>query len=184
MLSQPILDSLSERYGKPLNVPKGYDLLVEDIIATTKLYISSTTLRRMYGAVQSDVKPSHHSMQTIARYLGYADINAMCDELGIDDYWTPIRKPMLPEDLIAKIEEKFGGKIDTAKQCEALSAAILSEVKEYISTSTLRRLFGFGTPDTRTVSKYVLCLIEKICRRLIAMIINPSRLSNSKTLII
>lgn len=44
---------------------------------------------------------------------------------------------------------------------EALSVAILLELKEYISTSTLRRLFGFETQDTQTISKYVLAAIEK-----------------------
>lgn len=50
---------------------------------------------------------------------------------------------MLSKEIIARIEQKFGGAIKYPKDCEGLSNAIKQACKQHISPSTLKRLFGF-----------------------------------------
>jgi hypothetical protein len=51
---------------------------------------------------------------------------------------------MLSEIIKRKIEEKAGQRIRYSRDCETLADKILSECKCGISSSTLRRLFGFS----------------------------------------
>lgn len=50
---------------------------------------------------------------------------------------------MLPPYVKTRIEKKYGQAIRYPKDCEGLSADISSKIKEQISASTLKRLFGF-----------------------------------------
>lgn len=50
---------------------------------------------------------------------------------------------MLTREIIARIEQKFGGTIRYPKDCESLSIAIKQACKKHISPSTLKRLWGF-----------------------------------------
>ena len=51
---------------------------------------------------------------------------------------------MLNQEIIKKIEEKFGKKLQYSQDCESLSEAILEETGERISVATLKRLTGFA----------------------------------------
>lgn len=51
---------------------------------------------------------------------------------------------MLSEIIKQKIETKFGQRIRYSRDCETLAEKIMSECKCTISSSTLRRLFGFA----------------------------------------
>lgn len=50
---------------------------------------------------------------------------------------------MINQEIIKKIEEKFGKKLQYSSDCEALSEAILEETGERISVATLKRMAGF-----------------------------------------
>ena len=50
---------------------------------------------------------------------------------------------MINQEIIKKIEEKFGKKLLYSQDCEALSEAILEQTGERIAVSTLKRMAGF-----------------------------------------
>lgn len=52
---------------------------------------------------------------------------------------------MLNQEIIKKIEEKFGRKLQYSNDCESLSEAILEETGERLSVATLKRMAGFAS---------------------------------------
>lgn len=52
---------------------------------------------------------------------------------------------MLNQEIIRKIEEKFGKKIEYGRDCEALSEAIIEETGQRIAVATLKRMTGFAS---------------------------------------
>lgn len=53
-----------------------------------------------------------------------------------------VLKPEIVE-LINTVEEKYGKKLDTTNDFEAFSSFLYMQIKENISTSTLKRLWGY-----------------------------------------
>ena len=60
--------------------------------------------------------------------------------------------------LIKKVEEKYGRKVNTSTEFEALSVTIERETGDYVSASTLKRLWGYVTlqPSPRIATLDVL----------------------------
>lgn len=54
---------------------------------------------------------------------------------------------MLSQDLIKKIEEKFGMEVRYPEDCNALSQAIFDKTHKVLGTTTLKRAFGFLEKD-------------------------------------
>lgn len=50
---------------------------------------------------------------------------------------------MINQEIIKKIEEKFGKKLQYSNDCEALSEAIIEETGQRIAVATLKRMTGF-----------------------------------------
>ena len=52
---------------------------------------------------------------------------------------------MLNQEIIRKIEDKFGKKLQYSNDCEALSEAIIEETGQRIAVATLKRMTGFAS---------------------------------------
>jgi hypothetical protein len=52
-------------------------MLHEDILNTTNVYLSVQTLNRVLGIIKSDFRPSLHTLNTLARYLNYASFDEL-----------------------------------------------------------------------------------------------------------
>lgn len=69
--------------------------------------------------------------------------------------------PQIPEItlLLQEVEKKYGRKVSTSTDFESLSVVIEHEIGEYISSSTLKRLWGYVTlkPTPRISTLDVLC---------------------------
>ena len=61
--------------------------------------------------------------------------------------------------LLEEVERKYGRKVSTSTDFESLSVMIEHEIGEYISSSTLKRLWGYVTlkPTPRISTLDVLC---------------------------
>lgn len=61
--------------------------------------------------------------------------------------------------LLEEVERKYGRKVNTSTDFESLSVVIEREIGEYISSSTLKRLWGYVTlkPTPRISTLDVLC---------------------------
>lgn len=67
---------------------------------------------------------------------------------------------MLPEKIIGSVSIKFGKPIRYPKDCEALAAVISDECGENVSSSTIKRLFGF-VKNVEQPRLYTLDIIAK-----------------------
>lgn len=101
-----------------MKTPADFDLLHDKIFERTHVMVSSTTLKRIWGYIKSDYKPSSNSLDALALFLGYNDYDSfhkgsgtpegrapsnivlsqhidVCEDLKPDDditlYWVPDR---------------------------------------------------------------------------------------------
>lgn len=61
--------------GRKLQTPKDFDFLRERIYARQHMLISRTTLMRIWGYVEEDVKPRKSTLNILTQFLGYRDWN-------------------------------------------------------------------------------------------------------------
>ncbi|MBR1410879.1 MAG: hypothetical protein IJ580_07260 [Prevotella sp.] len=109
--------AVEDTLRQAIQTPKNFQFLREQIYARLHLLISTSTLKRVWGYLQSDVEPSQSTLDTLARFVGYADYQHFCqydsvkgeessnlilgrhidvkESLDIDDrltlYWLPNR---------------------------------------------------------------------------------------------
>ena len=76
----PILRSQIETaIGHSVVTPKDFDSLRDMIFSRLHIYVSSTTLKRIWGYLNDDVTPRQSTLNILARYLGYVDFKAFAN---------------------------------------------------------------------------------------------------------
>ena len=63
---------------KKLQTPKDFEFLRERIYARLHILVSRTTLMRLWGYVDEDVKPRKATLDILSHFLGYEDWDAYC----------------------------------------------------------------------------------------------------------
>lgn len=71
--------SIEYALGHPVSSPKDFNNLSEAIFTRLHEMISSSTLMRLWGYVESDVKPRTHTLTILSRFLGYRDWADFCN---------------------------------------------------------------------------------------------------------
>lgn len=85
MNSEIVYKALQEKIelavGFKMKSPRNFDDLSQHILTTTKQYISPITLKRFFGYVKTNnsKKPYRHTLNVLAQYIGYIDIEAFED---------------------------------------------------------------------------------------------------------
>ena len=64
---------IEKALGKKCQTPKDFSILREQIYARLNIFISPTTLMRLWGYVNEPVKPRRGTLDTLARFLNYHD---------------------------------------------------------------------------------------------------------------
>lgn len=64
---------VERKFGRVLASPSDYDILSVTIYEYQNDRISSSTLKRIFGYIESESKPSRSSLNILARYVGYYD---------------------------------------------------------------------------------------------------------------
>lgn len=72
--------------GKPMQTPKDFEFLRERIYARLHIFISRTTLMRIWEYIDEKVEPRRNTLDVLTRFLGYT---------GWDEYE---RNTMLPKE--------------------------------------------------------------------------------------
>lgn len=72
-MRQRIITDIEESIGHKVQTPKEFDSLSARMTSRTGQYISSTTLRRLWGYNREDVQPRRTTFNILAKFLGYAD---------------------------------------------------------------------------------------------------------------
>lgn len=92
-----LLRKVEAKYGQRPQTPGMFDMLALDIKKTCGQPISASTLKRVWGYVQSTHEPSLETLSLLARYVGSHDWNEFrqtCSESGF------INRPVITADLI------------------------------------------------------------------------------------
>lgn len=76
---------IEEKLGKKLRYTSDYDALSYDIERITRQRISTNTLKRLLGCIQSVQEPRLFTLDVIAQYLGYENWDVYILSLGKDD---------------------------------------------------------------------------------------------------
>ncbi len=63
---------------RKMATPKDFDFLRERIYARLHILVSRTTLMRLWGYLDEAVTPRKATLDILARYLGYQDYDAFC----------------------------------------------------------------------------------------------------------
>lgn len=71
--------------GRSPQTPKDFDLLSERIFARTGEMVSRNTLRRIWGRMDDEHEPRHNTLSILARFIGYADIEAFVSKSAMTD---------------------------------------------------------------------------------------------------
>lgn len=70
-------------FAKELKVHSDFALLSDDIFAKIKIYVSQTTLERVWNySTRGYSNISHSTLNILSRYAGYENWDAFCQELG------------------------------------------------------------------------------------------------------
>lgn len=59
--------------GQAMRTPKDFELLRERIYARLHIFISRTTLMRLWGYIDEKVEPRRNTLDILVRFLGYTD---------------------------------------------------------------------------------------------------------------
>lgn len=81
-------------FGGSLDSPMDYEALAEEIKGKTKLHVSATTLKRVFGYIKSSNAPSGATLGILARYCGYAGWADWCAKHGLEAGNKKERKQM------------------------------------------------------------------------------------------
>ena len=71
-------------FGGSLDSPMDYEALAEEIKGRTKLPVSATTLKRVFGYIKSSNAPSGATLGILARYCGYTGWADWCAKHGFE----------------------------------------------------------------------------------------------------
>lgn len=66
-----------------LKTPADFDLLHDRLFERTHVMVSSSTLKRIWGYVESGHRPSSKSLDALVQFLGYSDYDSFCQGSGI-----------------------------------------------------------------------------------------------------
>jgi len=66
-----LVREVESRFGRKINSQKDCNALSTNILDTCREYLSPATLRRLYGLLATNSKPSHVTLDILSRYAGY-----------------------------------------------------------------------------------------------------------------
>ena len=78
---QFLKDEVARTFGSRLKTATDFDTLSESIEARIGSLLSASTLKRLWGYVQPQIKPRMSTLDLLARYCGRGSYAALCAEL-------------------------------------------------------------------------------------------------------
>ncbi len=75
---EQLLQEIETALKKKLTTPKDFEYLRECIYARLHVFISRTTLMRIWGYLDEGVTPRKGTLDILAQYLGYQDWDGFC----------------------------------------------------------------------------------------------------------
>lgn len=92
-LSKELIKRIEAKLGRQLKYSADCELLAQAIEDITGERLGVTTIKRLFGFAGEQVEPRGTTMDIIAQYLGYRDMNHMASKLGNEadiSMFTPV----------------------------------------------------------------------------------------------
>lgn len=67
---------IEKAVGFSMRTPRDFDHLAELVYSRTNERISASTLKRLWGYLDNDIKPRQFTMDVLAKFIGYANYEA------------------------------------------------------------------------------------------------------------
>ena len=107
--------AIERTIGKTLETNSDFESLSNSIYEKTRVSISTTTLKRIWGYLSESVTPRRYTLDQLARFIDYDDFDAYCTSLVTDEEPRP-QKDSAAEDSPSR----------TPLPTEEISGAVLS----------------------------------------------------------
>lgn len=78
-----LLNEVEKKYGHRVSTTKDFESLAAVVKNVTGDYISSSTLKRLWGYVTWNPRPRHATLDILSRYTGRHDFEAFCEEFKL-----------------------------------------------------------------------------------------------------
>ena len=72
-MNRPLCMEVEKALGKKLCTPKDFDLLRKNIYDRLHIFISTTTLKRVWGYLHDEVQTTQGTYDILAKFIGYRD---------------------------------------------------------------------------------------------------------------
>jgi hypothetical protein len=82
MISKLIQEKVEMRFGRPIRYAKDCEILAGSIHAFTGEKISCSTVKRLFGLIESENEPRLYTLDIIAQYLGYINYDNLLQEFN------------------------------------------------------------------------------------------------------
>lgn len=82
MLSKLIQEKVEGRFGRPIRYAKDCEILSVNINAITGEKISCSTIKRLFGLIESENEPRLYTLDIVAQYLGYINYDHLLQEFN------------------------------------------------------------------------------------------------------
>ena len=73
-----LLNDIEQAVGSSMRRHSDFVWLSDRIFARLRVYVSHTTLKRLWGYIDEGVQPRESTLDVLARFIGYADYQAYC----------------------------------------------------------------------------------------------------------
>ena len=79
---QQLRYAIEQRTGRSHTTPKDFDILAAEIQEQTSERVSASTLKRIWGYVESDNTPRFSTLNLLSRFVGHSDWQEFCNSLN------------------------------------------------------------------------------------------------------
>lgn len=71
MMKTGLCEHIEVALGRKMNTPKDFDFLRECVFSRLNVWVSTTTLKRIWGYLKDDVQPRQGTLDILARFIGF-----------------------------------------------------------------------------------------------------------------
>lgn len=98
-MKNELCNEIERSVGRAMKTPRDFDWLAETIYERTHEQVSASTLKRLWGYLDSDIKPRAFTLDVLSRFLGYADYAAFAQRGGDSESNAVLSRRLTADEL-------------------------------------------------------------------------------------
>ncbi len=81
-MKEKLKEEIERMMGRQIKTPADFDCLSNSVFERTKVQLSTTTLKRLFGYLDEPVNPRLFTLDVLSRFVGYRDYATFCQASG------------------------------------------------------------------------------------------------------